>query len=568
MSAPFDAVAIMTDTDNTGATASAYYADITFTSEWSAGSVRFRFEPRPVIPGDRFPGSGGSRRKGSLPFRGASSRCAVLRDPGLRRTGGAVLGPELHPDEHRMRHVDEVARLRRTRCSSYLSRAPSAQATRHSSSTTCAFCSGSNCRLTTCVNSYREVASSSARSRLRARAAPVSRPARGRRTLRPAPGGPLRAPRARPRDRPASSRPATPPSRRGSRARAPRPRWRGPRWRGWIRTTAGTSGSCRSPRYPARSAGPMERPATAARERRIFEHPRAGGAQCPMPRPRRAFRRDLRRCVDPWRSVVPLLPAAGPGADRRTKRPARSLRHTGRPRLGVARAARRLHRPRLHGRRLAAVADHRAVSRPQPRATRILCLNSCPIDAERRRVALNRVQARRVGFVFLVVAGIWFDSLAVGSAGGGRGARSSTSRALDDPPFVAGGFAVAGVDTGTDSGRPGLRPLSRVVVAMSLVVIAAPGVVGVRPGRAGRWHRRWSHWRQLFAVSTMMASRGVLVSTARSGAGDRRRSARTARARNGHRVSQPRGGGALRGAKRPTGATRRFTPAARPAGTG
>ena len=134
------------------------------------------------------------------------------------------------------------------------------------------------------------------------------------------------------------------------------------------------------------------------------------------------------------------------------------------------------------------------------------------------------------------------------------------------PPFVAGGVVVAGVDTGTDSGRPGLRPLSR-VVAMSLVVI----------GALVWWESRRPGWAvasslvalaALFAVSTMMASRGVLVSTAGpglaivAGALGRRALETVIAFRNRG------GGGALRGAKRPAGATRRFTPAARPRGHG
>ena len=135
-------------------------------------------------------------------------------------------------------------------------------------------------------------------------------------------------------------------------------------------------------------------------------------------------------------------------------------------------------------------------------------------------MALNRVQARRIGFVFLIVAGIWFDL----SPWGARVADAVLDLqllALDlrDPPSVAGGVAVAGVDTGTDSGRPGLRPLSR-VVAMSLVVI------GVVIGALVWWESRRPGWAvasslvalaALFAVSTMMASRGVLVSTAGPG---------------------------------------------------
>ena len=39
---------------------------------------------------------------------GASSRSPILGRRGRGRTGGAVFGPVLHPDEHRMGDVDEV----------------------------------------------------------------------------------------------------------------------------------------------------------------------------------------------------------------------------------------------------------------------------------------------------------------------------------------------------------------------------------------------------------------------------------------------------------------------------
>ena len=131
-------------------------------------------------------------------------------------------------------------------------------------------------------------------------------------------------------------------------------------------------------------------------------------------------------------------------------------------------------------------------------------------------MALNRVHARRIGFVFLVIAGIWFDL----SPWGARMAGAVLDLQLlvldlGDPSSVADGVAVEGADTGTGSGRPVLRPLSR-VVAMSLVVI----------GALVWWESRRPGWAvasslvalaALFAVSTMMASRGVLVSTAGPG---------------------------------------------------
>ena len=155
-------------------------------------------------------------------------------------------------------------------------------------------------------------------------------------------------------------------------------------------------------------------------------------------------------------------------------------------------------------------------------------------------MTLNRVQARRIGFVLLVIAGIWFDLSPWGARVAGAVLDLQLS-ALDlrDPPSVVVGVAAAvgreftehapardplpvardragaGVDTGTDSQRPVLRPLSR-AVAMSLVVI----------GALVWWESRRPGWAvasslialaALLAVSTMMASRGVLVSTAGPG---------------------------------------------------
>ena len=131
-------------------------------------------------------------------------------------------------------------------------------------------------------------------------------------------------------------------------------------------------------------------------------------------------------------------------------------------------------------------------------------------------MALNRVHARRIGFVLLVIAGVWFDLSPWGARVAGT-VLDLQLLALDlrDPPPVAAGAAVAGADTGTDTGRPVLRPLSR-VMAMSLVVI----------GALVWWESRRPGWAvasslvalaALFAVSAMMASRGVLVSTAGPG---------------------------------------------------
>lgn len=157
-------------------------------------------------------------------------------------------------------------------------------------------------------------------------------------------------------------------------------------------------------------------------------------------------------------------------------------------------------------------------------------------------MTLNRVQARRIGFALLVIAGIWFDLSPWGArvagavldlqlpvldlrdppsvAGGvaaAMGRKSTEPAPARDPPPVAGDHADdrAGADTGTDSQRPVLRPLSR-AVAMSLVVI----------GALVWWESRRPGWAvasslvalaALLAVSTMMASRGVLVSTAGPG---------------------------------------------------
>ena len=97
----------------------------------------------------------------------------------------------------------------------------------------------------------------------------------------------------------------------------------------------------------------------------------------------------------------------------------------------------------------------------------------------------------------------------------------------------AGDAVATSVAPGMPTPRPDLRPLSP-VMAMSLVVIAA----------LVWWESRLLGWAiasslvalaALLAVSTMMLPRGVLGSHRRPGTRDRRRSARTARARSRHR---------------------------------
>ena len=173
-------------------------------------------------------------------------------------------------------------------------------------------------------------------------------------------------------------------------------------------------------------------------------------------------------------------------------------------------------------------------SDPEAPAVRVLCFNCRLVDAGACEVELNRVHARRIGFVLVVLAGVWFEL----SPFGARAAAAVLDLqllALDhwSPHAPAGDAAATDVAPATTARRPELRPLSR-VMAMSLVVIAA----------LVWWESRLLGWAiasslaalaALLAVSTMMLPRGVLVPTAGPGAGDRRRSARKARARSRHR---------------------------------
>ena len=131
-------------------------------------------------------------------------------------------------------------------------------------------------------------------------------------------------------------------------------------------------------------------------------------------------------------------------------------------------------------------------------------------------MTFSRVHARRIGYVLVVLAGVWFEL----SPWGARAAAVMLDLqylALDRwrPHTVVGVGAVTEVTPGTNPDRPELRLLSPVMV-MSLVVIAA----------LVWWESRLPGWAiasslvalaALLAVSTMMLPRGVLVPTAGPG---------------------------------------------------
>lgn len=131
-------------------------------------------------------------------------------------------------------------------------------------------------------------------------------------------------------------------------------------------------------------------------------------------------------------------------------------------------------------------------------------------------MTLSRVQARRIGFVLVVLSGIWFEL----SPWGARTAAAVLDlqySVLDrwPPGTVAGDGATAEIVPGTNPDQPKPRPLSP-VMAMVLVVIAA----------LVWWESRLLGWAvassllalaALLAVSTMMLPRGVLVPTAGPG---------------------------------------------------
>ena len=131
-------------------------------------------------------------------------------------------------------------------------------------------------------------------------------------------------------------------------------------------------------------------------------------------------------------------------------------------------------------------------------------------------MTFSRVHARRIGFVLVVLAGIWFEL----SPWGARTAAVVLDlqySGLDRwrPNTVVGASAATEIAPGTNPDRSELRPLSP-VMAMSLVVIAA----------LVWWESRLLGWAiasslaalaALLAVSTMMVPRGVLVPTAGPG---------------------------------------------------
>lgn len=128
-------------------------------------------------------------------------------------------------------------------------------------------------------------------------------------------------------------------------------------------------------------------------------------------------------------------------------------------------------------------------------------------------MTLNRASARRIGFILVVIAGVWFEL----SPWGARVAGVVLDLQLAvlaqwNPHLAAGDSAVTGVDAGTAVRGEALRPLSR-TMAVTLIVICA----------LVWWESRLLGWAiasslvalaALAAVSTMMLPRGVLVPTA------------------------------------------------------
>ena len=134
-------------------------------------------------------------------------------------------------------------------------------------------------------------------------------------------------------------------------------------------------------------------------------------------------------------------------------------------------------------------------------------------------MAFGRVQARRIGFVLVVLAGIGFEL----SPWGERVSNAVLDAQLLALNRWASRPAAAGIDAGTPrsagvrepSAPPALRPLSRAVV-MCLIVI----------GALVWWESRLPGWAigsslaafaALLAVSTMMLAHSVVVPTAGAG---------------------------------------------------
>ena len=131
-------------------------------------------------------------------------------------------------------------------------------------------------------------------------------------------------------------------------------------------------------------------------------------------------------------------------------------------------------------------------------------------------MTLNRASARRIGFVLVVVAGVWFELSPWGACVAGVVLDLQLAvLAQWNPQVVAGDSAAIGVDAGTAVRGEALRPLSR-TMAVTLIVICA----------LVWWESRLLGWAlasslvalaALLAVSTMMLPRGVLVPIAGPG---------------------------------------------------
>ena len=132
-------------------------------------------------------------------------------------------------------------------------------------------------------------------------------------------------------------------------------------------------------------------------------------------------------------------------------------------------------------------------------------------------MTLNRVHARRIGFVLVVLAGVWFEL----SPWGARAAAAVLDLqflALDywSSHAPAGDAATTDVAPGTTARRPDSSP-----------ALAGDGdepgghrragVVGVAPARLGESASSVVALAALLAVSTMMLPRDVLVPTAGPG---------------------------------------------------
>lgn len=128
----------------------------------------------------------------------------------------------------------------------------------------------------------------------------------------------------------------------------------------------------------------------------------------------------------------------------------------------------------------------------------------------------NRVNARRIGFVFVAVAGVWFELSPWGERVTNTVVDLQRSTLSDWGATPVDGHA-SPIATNSEPSMDGgsLRPMSR-IMAISLVVI----------GALVWWESRLLGWAiasslvalaALLAVSTMMLPRGVLVPTAGPG---------------------------------------------------